>query len=101
MTDPTTHIPGPWSCSQESADPEWWIVTIPGGLIVANVNAHHRQEANARLISAAPELLDCLKMAEDVLSRHPFSTEIWRNGLHPANGVDMIRTAIAKATGTS
>jgi hypothetical protein len=40
-------------------------------------------------------------MAEDVLSRHPFSTEIWRNGLHPANGVDMIRTAIAKATGTS
>lgn len=55
------HIPGPWFYGQESADPEWYIVTIKGGLIIANVNAHHHQEANARLIAAAPDLLDFVK----------------------------------------
>lgn len=55
------HTPGPWKCGQESVDPEWWIVTIEGGLIVANVNAHFCQEANARLIAAAPDMLAVLK----------------------------------------
>lgn len=61
------HIPGPWSCCQESIDPEWWIVTIRGGLIVANVNAHFRQEANARLIAAAPDLLAALQDCAEAL----------------------------------
>lgn len=56
----TQHTPGPWNYCQESIDPEWWIVTLKGGLVVANVNAHHNQEANARLIAAAPELLAAL-----------------------------------------
>ena len=52
------HTPGPWKFGFESVDPEWAIVTIEGGLIIANVNADHRQEANARLIAAAPDLLE-------------------------------------------
>lgn len=55
------HTPGPWFYSQESIDHDWYIVTINGGLIVANVNSHWRQVANARLIAAAPDLLEALK----------------------------------------
>ncbi|WP_425991304.1 hypothetical protein [Afipia sp. DC4300-2b1] len=62
------HIPGPWFFSQESVDPEWYIVTIKGGLVVANVNAHSRQVANARLIAAAPDLLNALEACQRVLA---------------------------------
>jgi hypothetical protein len=64
------HIPGPWFYGQESADPEWYIVTIKGGLIVANVNAHHHQEANARLIAAAPDLLEAATLLEKAEEAH-------------------------------
>ena len=63
----TTHTPGPWSFTFESVDPEWAIVTIPGGLIIANVNSDHRQVANARLIAAAPDMLAALKAARPAL----------------------------------
>lgn len=59
MTAPK-HTPGPWFYSQESIDPDWYIVKINGGLIVANVNSHLRQVANARIIAAAPDLLEAL-----------------------------------------
>lgn len=60
------HTPGPWFYSQESIDPEWYIVTIKGGLIVANVNADSRQVANARLIAAAPVMLGLLEELIDI-----------------------------------
>ena len=62
------HIPGPWNYSQESVDPEWWIVTIEGGLIIANVNAHAHQEANAKLIAAAPDLLRELQAVRSLIA---------------------------------
>lgn len=82
------HIPGPWKWGFESVDPEWAIVTIEGGLIVANVNAHHRQEANAKLIAAAPELLDACEFALTILE-----------GMGNGNGdaAKTCRAAIAKA----
>ncbi len=55
------HTPGPWKFSFESADSEWAIVTTIGGSVISNVNADHRQEANARLIAAAPMLLEALR----------------------------------------
>jgi hypothetical protein len=55
------HTPGQWKFSQETNDPEWFIVTTNHGVIVANVNANKTQEANARLIAAAPELLEALE----------------------------------------
>lgn len=48
--------PGPLVVSFESVDPEWCVVTTTGGAVIANVNADHRQQANARLIAAAPDL---------------------------------------------
>jgi hypothetical protein len=53
--------------------------------------------ANGRLIAAAPDLLEALRLAENVLSRFPFSSEIWPDGTHPNAGISQIRAAIAKA----
>lgn len=61
------HTPGPWAVSCESVDDEWAVVTTPGGAVIANVNADHRQDANARLIAAAPDLLAALKDARDTI----------------------------------
>jgi hypothetical protein len=67
------HTPGPWEVRHESADPEWSVVVASGGRIVANINAETGpdippltatkmpKEANARLISAAPDLLAALE----------------------------------------
>ena len=35
-----------------------------------------------------------LVIAEDVLSRAPFSTAIWPNGMHPQRGINQIRKAL-------
>jgi hypothetical protein len=43
-------------------------------------------------VSAARE---ALRLAEDVLSRFPYSSEIWPNGMHPHTGISQIRDAIA------
>ena len=83
------HTPGPWKFGFESVDPEWAIVTIEGGLIIANVNADHRQEANARLIAAAPDMLAVLKDVENALSVMGKET----------TGLLRVRAAIAKAEG--
>jgi hypothetical protein len=37
---------------------------------------------------------EALELAEDVLSRAPFSTGFWPNGMHPQTGIDKIRDAI-------
>ena len=39
-------------------------------------------------------LREALTIAEDVLSRAPFSTEIWPNGMHPQRGINKIRKAL-------
>lgn len=35
-----------------------------------------------------------LTLAEDVLSRSPFSTQLWPNGTHPNAGIEIIREAL-------
>lgn len=40
------------------------------------------------------ELEGALRLAEDVLSRAPFSTGIWPNGMHPNAGIEKIRAAL-------
>jgi hypothetical protein len=83
------HTPEPWAYSYESTDQEWAVVTGFGGLVVANVNDVNdgdRQQANARLIAAAPELLAALQAVLSVADRQTVE-------------FDMARAAIAKATG--
>lgn len=59
------HTPGPWVLSQE--DPALIYIphtTDPFGMYAISEHSHYRDEedeANARLIAAAPELYDSLK----------------------------------------
>ena len=95
-----THAPGPWEIgpdgrsiknvygSRSCDDSQLWPVRVTG----RGVN----QLANARLIAAAPELLDALKDMVDIVSRNvdgrpgrDDAAECW----------DRARDAIAKAEG--
>lgn len=42
------------------------------------------------------EAIAALELAEDVLSRFPFSTEIWPDGTHPNTGIERIRQALSR-----
>lgn len=102
------HTPGPWllmpmaygyDLCVEGATPGGyggWFVELH---TLSNEDLRQEFDANARLIAAAPEMLAALKLAEDVLSRAPFSTNIWPNDMHPNTGIAQIRRAIAKAEG--
>ena len=97
----TKHTPGPWSvvehdhaiCVQtESPKKSKFSASryaVVGGFDRSDPKQLEEARANARLIAAAPELLDALKAAQKKGSR-------W----HPADPVvQQINVAIAKATG--
>ncbi len=94
----TTHTPGPWRRGQEvQFGPRFSGVTIRGSSTVAIVvEGSGRADANARLIAAAPELLDALKgIVEAVDPAIGGGTlEDWATG-----PVTAARAAIARATG--
>ena len=48
-------------------------------------------------LAQTPAVLEALTLAEDVLSRRPFSSGIWPNGMHPQEGIEKIRAALAMA----
>lgn len=82
------HTPGPWlrrgqTDSIDSAD----------GRSVCWVNLHTMPaEANARLISAAPDLLEALQEAQDFIDRH---SEPWYTSGQAL--LTKVRAAITKA----
>jgi len=93
----TTHTPGPWSLEVDaviSDATEAHICTVLGGEGTRFIDDEDNQEclANARLIAAAPDLLDALKEVQD-----------WANdGFRVALRDDQkakIAAAIAKAEG--
>lgn len=51
-------------------------------------------DVDLRLSAGNANVREALELAEDVLSRAPFSTGIWPNGMHPQTGIDKIRDAI-------
>ncbi len=96
--------PSPWSLMERSAE---WLVTDcrgnTGGYAVAAVPKYEdctleRVEANARLIAAAPDLLDACKAALGLMVDLEKSNAIHIN--QPGRlCADQIRAAIAKAEG--
>lgn len=86
----TQHTPGPWEIRYDIL-----LAEIPGDNQLARIRwfRHHihRAEANARLIAAAPDLLDACKMARTLGTLAQTSTV--------ANIKAMLDTAIAKAEG--
>ena len=103
----TQHTPGPWTIH---ADTDGWPLVMSGGVagrIVANVNPQSCPdessapefvempcEANARLIAAAPELLDALQWLVDLMPDPELDSD-------PVQREQVIKAkvAIAKATG--
>ena len=92
------HTPGPWSAEIPSASNGYvWIDPVDGccGEIATVWNTHDNSEANARLIAAAPDLLEALKaVVNDWVAPDDLPFE---DGEMPA--LDAARAAIAKATG--
>jgi hypothetical protein len=91
----TQHTPGPWKFGSK-AKSNFYKRNIAGadGYHVAAVSSRddHEVDANARLISAAPELLEALKVA-----RHM----IIEDGTPIGWSVGRIDEVIAKATGAA
>ena len=90
-----THTPGPWAARyHESTDS--YTIHVAGrsweSYAVAEVSDCVQDEANARLIAAAPDLLAALERIEPILSR--------MYGAQAADlpPVQIVRAAIAKAT---
>lgn len=93
----TKHTQGPWEVFH---DVDLWPQVVGCGKIIANVNPESfnvgvadlvemPSDANARLIAAAPELLEVAEgiLADDMLQHLP------------AEYIAKVRAAIAKATG--
>ena len=88
----TKHTPGPWKTSYTNLS----VVIAENGAVVARaskLNGLVNLQANARLIAAAPELLEALR---------PFAeTDLTTELVSDTFGFDVLRAraAIAKATG--
>lgn len=115
------HTPGPWTAEKREGD-EWWfggkdgaeiVINHPGAkydavcVIGARLSAEGQADADARLIAAAPELLDaCLAMLawdEAEKTAKPFDedggTGFYQRIAMCTEAFDKAREAIAKATG--
>lgn len=102
------HTPGPWRF-----DAEYGRVEADGRRVCdmpsAGLSLYPEEyEANARLIAAAPEMLEALREAEDLVGFHEGCEEVPRPGMHPQvliNAEDYrkilgaLRAGIAAATG--
>jgi len=104
------HTPAPWLVGEDqSVDETWSIVTTSGGSIIANVNDRHDRLANARLIAAAPDLLEAAKEGRTDLmiaadnARDAAKTDSRWDGVADKlmERVRMMDAAIAKAEGRS
>jgi hypothetical protein len=88
------HTPGPWTFRKnygQTLD----LLAAGGATVILNNARLMNQEPNARLIAAAPDLLDALQLCEGnidslLASCHPKVFGEW---------LTVVRAAIAKATG--
>ena len=86
------HTPGPWYAT--TMGEAGWVDVFAHGVDIPIASTRHQdQEANARLICAAPDMLDVLKELEE-------SAEYWSDYDVPVGIVDRINAAIAKAEGS-
>lgn len=98
------HTKGPWTIS--NGGESQYLITGDKWPICTLDKPHFSQDAtekaNARLIAAAPELLDGLKIAAKTLSEiaHPlYGTSSWEMERAAEKALILIISAIAKAEG--
>jgi hypothetical protein len=97
----TKHTPGPWRYLP--GDGLEWRTSVQrgteGGFVVRGTS-REREEADARLIAAAPELLEALKeITSDYADRFDLDDPSTNPGIK--SSIKQARAAIAKATGAS
>jgi hypothetical protein len=91
----TKHTPGPWQLSKSGE------VVYAGVLSVATTHGHHNPKANAKLIAAAPDLLEALQWLMDYPEK---DLQQWASDSQPvvmtftAVHIAKARAAIKKAT---
>ena len=90
----TAHTPGPWAYRQDDTGEDEFVVVSGGRPYVATVHGGARDwtEHNARLIAAAPELLEALELADAMLRGANMNTKRVER---------KVISAIAKAKGAS
>jgi hypothetical protein len=112
----SAHTPGPWfvETAGEATDighkhVQWLRYEISAGsnqwnhesycLVgsISNANNSDQNQANARLIAAAPDLLEALR---DVLKYVDYAQRVASPGFYQI-GIDKARAAIAKVTGSA
>ncbi len=110
MTSPIKHTPGPWWCAgdmQGEKQPLYPVVRAfidgterisicrVGQMNTYNAGRNHRDFQNARLISAAPELLSAL---EELLTFSEIVVEMLALEQKKGSPIQKARAAIEKAT---
>lgn len=98
-----THTPGPWTLKPNGVISGGKPIQLPNGEAVQQVAMatyldDGDREANARLIAAAPELLEALRNAATLLNA--IAPLMERQGSHDyRHGANLVAAAIAKAEG--
>lgn len=98
------HTPGPWTVHSCEVHPHHEIIAECGRRIATQNDYHDGQDkANARLIAAAPELLDALKEARSMLET---ASRYFPKSIHNSDRFSLLNVlantvnpAIAKAEG--
>jgi hypothetical protein len=95
----TAHTPGPWDFSLREAEPNEAFVTWAYGHAAVHGSRFGR-EANARLIAAAPDLLEALRGLVGT-AQQAISSGDWKVDGACDPDLDVLRAAaaISKATG--
>lgn len=99
MTTENKHTPGPWYAVHPDHAHGWWIVSkdLEGDDCLDASGDGGFNEGDARLIAAAPDLLEALEHVIHVIEK----SENWWIDCPDRGGLDaeLIRAAIAKARG--
>ena len=90
------HTPGPWEISRDAVPEGYTQNTVYAERDGERVATAFRNEANARLIAAAPDLLEACKAALDAWHAKDSNFERELNKGTP-EWLSSVRTAIAKA----
>ena len=84
------HTPGPWEVQESGSGMlSSTFITDPRGDIIASMMGPYRDNYDARLIAAAPEMLEALELV----------VSTYEAGGWPSATIVVAKAAIAKATG--
>ena len=106
----SAHTPGPWYWDakvwdyDKAQDAPWLVKNETETVLTGHINCE--SEANARLIAAAPELLESLKLMDEAYcnacnASNACSAMSQKDWVHGRKAMVAARQAMAKATGAA